>query len=85
MASPMFPLTKNETNFQESRIANQMQMVHLVSGLGYSRLERKRLAPPPGRGQLAAWQFLPNIKRSHMVNYSLKLKKGEAKEPTRTL
>lgn len=53
MTSPMFPLTKNETNFQESQIANQMQMVHLVSGLGYSRLERKRLVPPPGRGQLA--------------------------------
>lgn len=70
----MFPLTKNETNFQESRIANQMQMVHLVSGLGYSRLERKGWHHP--LGGVSSWQFLPNIKRSHMVNYSLKLKKG---------
>lgn len=51
---------------------NQRQIIHMLSGSGYSGLERKRLAPPSWEGLLTAWLPWAKIKCSHMLDHSLK-------------
>lgn len=64
---------------------------YLLSGSGYSGLERKRLAPPSWEGLLTAWLPWAKIKCSHMLDHSLKVeargkrkKKRRKKTPERT-
>lgn len=68
---------------------NQIQTWHLLLGLGYSGLERKRLATLPWEGLLTAWLPWANIKRSHMLEPQLKCRRKsrekEAKMPERNL
>lgn len=54
---------------------------YLLSGSGYSGLERKRLAPPSWEGLLTAWLPWAKIKCSHMLDHSLKVEaRGKRKK-----